>query len=484
MRTSLRGWLASVGVTVGTGLSAAHGQTPPAPTPLPPVTRLPALGAPIDAPVPAAPAAPAAKPAAPMPMPAADDKGAEGKPKPKPELVPPMPAEAIPAPTMALFPSTCNTCGDVNPACADPGCAGGMIPGPKDPVWMNNGVMLLWFQPQRQPFPLVAGGPVGGPTTTLLSGTDELGRYLALKIDGGMWVNKDHTIGAGLDGFITEHRSSFATVSGGPGGLSILRPFTDAVTGAPTALIVANPAVAGSAATAVTGRFASLGGHLRRNVVYTCDWQFDLMFGARYYDLDESLQVYQRSVLPAGTPTLPAFPGVAAPAGQAVELRDRAYTRNQFYGGEAGARLEYNHGFFFFAATPKVAFGEVHQITQINGETKLGGQTVQGALLAAGVAPNGNIGRFVTNRFAVATDASLEMGVNISKNTRLAVGYQFYYLNTVARPGQQFDSTINTRVVPVSPAFGSLTGPVAPNVTVDREGFYAHGVSFTMQARY
>ncbi len=488
MRTSLRGWLASVGLGISGGLTTAHGQAPPLPKPMTPAAPVPAL----KPDVPPLPMLPAVKPGEgsnrevvpPMPMPT---------PTPNAPLLPAMPVEIAPPSPAPLL--GCSTCGDVNPNCADPGCAGAMPLGPKEPVWMSYSALLLWFQPQRSSFPLAVGGLNGQPNRVLLDGGDELGKYLGLKIDSGMWLNKNHTIGVGVDGFITEHRSSFQTIAGGAGGLTINRPFFDVGASDPSQVravsTVANSdpssnlgTFSGSMATAVTARLASLGGHLRRNVLADDMWQVDLMYGFRYYDLDESLSLFQRTALPA---SLNMNGGSPFAGGTTVMIRDRAYTRNQFYGGEIGTRVQWKHRLGFIALTPKLAFGSTHQILQIDGETRGEGamaQSVPGGLLAAGTNANGNIGRFTTNRFTIATDVGAQVGVNLTKGTQLVLGYQFYYLGNVARPGQQFDQSINTRVVPLSPSFNALTGPRSPNVTFDREGFYAHGVSISWRATY
>ncbi len=456
MRTSIRTWLASVGVMAGAGGASVFGQMPPA-------LRIPDPMPLSGSKVVAQQTVEKGKNEAPKPMP-----------MPKVELPPVPPLEAP-----ANFLPGCSTCGDVNPNCADPGCAGDLIRGPKEPVWMSYSQLLLWFQPARATIPLAYD-----PTTNrvLLNGSDELGKYYGYKVDGGMWLNHEHTFGFGADGFITEHRSTFQSVNGG----SITRPFFDATTGTQVALSVSDPLAAvpftGSMATTNTARFATAGINLRRNVKYDEHWQMDIFYGFRYYDLDESLVVYQTTTLPGPV----VLGGQTINAGTNVMLRDRSYTRNQFWGGDIGTRLEYRHGMGFIAFTPKLAFGSTHQITQINGETRaaMPNVTVQGALLASGLNGDGNLGRFITNRFGIATDIGLQAGVNITKNARVAIGYQFYYMNNVARPGAQFDQTINQRVVPLSPAFGALTGVSAPRVTFDREGFYAHGVALTMEARY
>lgn len=348
---------------------------------------------------------------------------------------------------------------------------------------MSYSQLLLWFQPARDvSFPLAVGG---NPSRVLLNGQAELGMFYGYKIDGGMWMNHDHTFGIGADGFMTEHRSKFQQVSGG----TIFRPFFDATSGLLASLAVSNePTFSGSMATTNTARLSSAGVNLRRNVAYNEQWQVDIFYGFRYYDLDESLVIFQNTTLPNAI----TLGGQTINAGSNVLLRERFYTRNQFWGGDVGTRLEWKHGIGFIAITPKIAFGSTHQVTQIHGETRATtpSVTVPGALLAAGGVNNvnglldGNLGRFVTNRFGIATDIGLQAGVAITKNTRLALGYQFYYLNNIARPGAQLDQTVNQRVVPVSPSFGALTGVRAPNVTFDREGFYAHGVSISLEARY
>ncbi len=449
MRTSIRSWLASVGVMASVSGAPVLAQTPNT-VPIP----------------------------HPMPVNAQQPLGEKGKndpapsPSPNADLLPPVPP--LDAPQFGV--PGCNTCGDVNPNCADPGCAGDLIPGPKNQVWMSYSQLLLWFQPPRATFPLAVSGP---PNQVLLDGTGEFGMHFGYKIDGGMWTNHEHTRGIGADGFITEHRSRFQTISGG----IINRPFFDATTGLQSSLSASNdPSFTGSMATTNTARLASAGVNIRRNLAYNDNWQIDLYYGFRYYDLDESLVIFQQTNLPAAI----TLGGQVVSAGSPVSLRDRVYTRNQFWGGDIGGRFEWKRGVTYLALTPKLAFGSTHQITQISGETRstTPNVSVPGALLAAGANGDGNLGRFITNRFGIATEIGTQVGFNITENARIGLGYQFLYMNNVARPGKQFDMTVNTRVIPVSPSFGSITGVSAPNVTFDREGFFAHGVTITMEARY
>jgi hypothetical protein len=405
------------------------------------------------------------------PMPPADKPvltlppvAAEAKPAPPPALPPLLPPAAAPA-------GGCSTCTDQTPGCTDPGCGGfSKVVGPKNDVWLRYTQSLLWFKPSGQYFPIATNGA----GTTLLGGRDvELGQFNTFGASGGMWLNDAHTVGVGMDGFITENRARFDAVSSDGTGL-IVRPFTNAVragngeSGADTLLVAGN----GATGTLAVANSARLGGgavNLQRLITHCDDYTVTTFFGFRYLALYESFTVDQ----------------LTTAAGLTTRITDRVSTRNQFYGGEVGGRFEYRHGPAFLAFVPQVGFGPVHQVTEIAGVTRIGGGApIPGGLLAAGPVPNGNIGRFVTNRFAVVGGAAAEVGLQVSKGVRVVGGYNFLFLNTVARPAAQLDTTINTRAVPASAAFNSNSGPLAPQVTFDREGFYAHGASLSVEVSY
>jgi hypothetical protein len=325
-------------------------------------------------------------------------------------------------------------------------------------------------------------------------------------VHGGLWLNNDHTFGVGGGGFLMEQKARFESVVGtAANGLTITRPYVDANTttdNRPTAsLLVARPGVAtGSLVSAVSSRLSGADANLRRNVYHGCSFTADVFYGFRYVDLDESFTVFQRSVaLVDGAYTIPTLnmmgqvmPGVRTPvlAGGSVGLTDRVRTRNQFYGGELGGRFEGRSGVFFAAVTPRIGLGTVHQITDITGRTGYStGQVLSGGLLAAGVARgdgmiDGNIGRTSETRFAIAFDIGGQVGVQLSQNVRASVGYNLLYLNHVARPVKQLTPVINQRLIPLNPAFGTLSGPIAPQLTNDREQFHAHGLTVTVTVQY
>ena len=463
-----RFWLAASVLVVGGSLSA---QTP-GPNPLlPPLPQAVRQAVPPAGPTEGKSAAP---PAAPSPL---------------PELPPTLP-------TGELFNPGCSNCRDGTPGCLGSSCdLNPKSKGPKNPVWLGYTQLLMWYQPTRAQFPLAVGNAPGGASRTLLAGDGELGRFNAFQVAGGMWLNDDHTFGVGADFFISEQRSRFESAAGGPGGLSIQRPFIDAVTGRPASILVANadpgpfnqPQFAGSVATAITARLASAGIALQRNLFCTPTTRANLSFGLRYYDLDESLSIYQSTINGPGVGATIALQPLAV--GSAVNLFDRVYTRNQFYGGELGGRVERDFGMVTLGFAPRIALGDMRQSVTASGTTtgtSAGGAPVTaiGGLLAAGGPGNGNLDRDVTNRIGTATQLNAYVALKLTDHLRATVGYQFLYLNNVARPGQQLDAIVNQRVVPVSGAFGSLSGQPGNRLTLDRDGFYAHGATIAFELTY
>ena len=472
-----RCWLAASFFMASGGLAA---QTPAAPNPL-----LPPLPKPVLQAVPSGPTVPA--PPGPV----------EGKSLPVAPAAPALPELPPTLPTGELFNPGCTGCRDGTPGCQGSSCDLGdpKSRGPRHPVWVSYMQLLMFYQPTRTQFPFAVGNAPGVASRTLLAGDGELGRFSAFQVAAGVWLNDRHTLGVAGDFFLSEQRSRFESASGGPGGLSIQRPFLDSVTGRPASIIVSNadagqfnqPLVTGSVATAVTARLASAGIALQRNVYCTPTTRASLALGFRYYDLDESLSIYQSTI--NGDRVGATIGGKDLALGSTVNLFDRVYTHNQFYGGELGGRVEHDFGIVTLGFAPRVAIGDMRQSVTASGLTS--GTDITGApisrvggLLAAGGPGNGNLDRDVTNRISTATQLNAYVGVKLTDHLRTTIGYQFLYLNNVARPGQQLDQIVNQRVVPVSGAFGGLSGQAGNRLTLDRDGFYAHGATIAFELTY
>lgn len=374
-------------------------------------------------------------------------------------------------------------------------------PGPWNTVWVRGGYALLWIKDAPVTAPLAATGPLG-PGQRLLLGGNDVGYsgFNGVTLDAGMWLGDNHRLGIGLSGFLTDQQSRVSSIGSNAAGVpAIARPFFNPLqvgVGGQDALAVSTPgAFAGSIAVETGARLAGFEVNGLVSLANTANCSLVGQFGFRYFDLDEYLTVYQvtRSLNGANIP----FFGKAPVAG--VSITDRFRTRNQFYGGQAGLEGEYRFGPVFLDVGAKLGLGPVHQVTQVNGTTVgPNGTGGPGGLLAVslpgtpGSFPNGNLGNSSTSRFALLSDIHTMFGVQLSDRFRIGIGYQFLYLNSVARPGRQIVTTIDPRLVPTSASYGArvpsstpLGGPgTPPGTPFDRDDFFAHGVLFLVDFRY
>jgi hypothetical protein len=361
--------------------------------------------------------------------------------------------------------------------------------GPQNSFWVRTEYSYLWFAGARVPTLALDSGT----GAVLLGGANQsFTGAMAGAVQFGGWLNERHTIGIYGGGMMTDKRSAFVTVaSDGAGNPGIVRPFVNALTGQNDVLIVSAPGVAtGSLATNVSARLDGAQGGLVWNVFHCPNYSVNFTFGYRYFDLDEQLSIYQATQFlgangPVYTGSHPAA-GVSANGPLAgLQIDDRFRTRNQFSGVEFGIDGEWCFGPIFVGLTPKVAFGTNRQTVDVDGATTFVGQTgntltVPGGLFAVG----GLLGHNTVSRFAVLTDITGKVGVQLTAGCRVTVGYNFLYLNTVARPGLELRETVSPRFVPASQAFGSTSGPAAPFPANDRTDYVAHGIVLGLEFRY
>jgi hypothetical protein len=348
--------------------------------------------------------------------------------------------------------------------------------GPPDDLWAEVDYRLYWLRPAPLNQALVT---TPGQANALIGGQDvEYGKMNGYGVGAGMWLNERHTFGVGAGGFMIEQRKRFAAVnSDAAGSPRLARPFTDALLARPAELFVADPGrFAGGAFAASGARLSGLELYAIRNLYYHCGHRLDFLVGGKYLDLDEFLE-FTQVTRPLGAATF-QFGGVPFGAGNVLTLTDRFRTRNQFYGGVVGLRGEYRLGFGFLSLGAKLGLGNNHQSIDVDGRSSVSGPAVSVAPLPGGLyaVQGANLGHQTVNRFALLTEVGAQFGVQVTKRVKVTAGYDFIYLNNTARPGPQIDPVINTRLLPTSPLFGTLSGLTSPVPTGAREDFYAHGI--------
>ncbi len=207
--------------------------------------------------------------------------------------------------------------------------------------------------------------------------------------------------------------------------------------------------------------------------LYRCkNWSLDLLGGYRYVELDESLSITANSTLFTTTTFLDNMGNVlvAAPPGSGVQMFDRFSTRNQFNGGQVGARFQSLWGRWSLGGSFKLGLGDMHEVVTIDGSTTVvpvNGSAVQ---LIGGNYATLQIGRYGVDRFAVVPEVQVNAGFQITPRIRTQIGYSFLFLSSVLRPGHQIDNTYDGAVHPSVPMIGST--------------FWAQGLNLGLQISF
>jgi hypothetical protein len=284
----------------------------------------------------------------------------------------------------------------------------------------------------------------------------DYGTFSGVRARIGAWLYGDHILGVEASGFLLE-RNGFqqAVRSDANGNPTLTRPFIDAVSGMPSALMISAPGIqSGSLRVASHSRTWGVEANLRTNVAHEEGLEVDLLGGIRYLGLDEGLTITQDMTVIVDGPPFPT-----------LLLRDRFYTRNQFYGGQLGAEATYHLGKLSLGLAGKVALGGTEHDISVG----------QGGLFVL----SSNVGHHSHADFSVVPQVGLQVGYQVTPCLRVFLGYDFLYWSSVARPGEQIDTTIN-----VSQAFGPLIGPARPAVPFHTTDFCAQGLSCGLELRF
>jgi hypothetical protein len=358
-------------------------------------------------------------------------------------------------------------------------------PGASPSRFYGSGEYLLWWLKDQRVPPLVTTSPpasagiIGMPGTQILFGGSDVseGTFSGFRFTAGYWLDACHLWA--LEGsyfFLGDETRKFSASSS---QFSVIaRPFFNLNSGMEFSEVTVSPGVStGRIDVATTSRLWGAEGNLRRHLCGDCSWRVDLLAGFRYLDLDEGLSVDE---------TINALPGGSAFGGDNIFVNDRFHTHDKFYGGQLGVDAEYHRGPWFVDLRGKLALGGTRQIVDINGGqlivTPTGTATsFTGGLLALPT----NIGHFRRDRFGVLPEVGVNVGYQVTDHLRAFVGYNFLYLNSVVRPGDQIDRVIDITKIPNFAPPGTVPAPQArPAVLFRDTDFWAQGINFGLEFRY
>jgi hypothetical protein len=300
-----------------------------------------------------------------------------------------------------------------------------------------------------------AVGRLGFPDTKVLYGGEVDGDVRhGTRLTLGWGAGGDDDGGYGVEGVyfvLGRHSNPFSASSAGDPVLA--RPFFDVNAGVQRVEQVANVRLTDAMGNTVVRASAGTIGVANPSRIWGAEllatspagWgfggqRFQLLAGYRHLSWYEGLAVREDLVRPADPQ-----------AGGEVRflVNDAFATRNQFHGAELALRTGWAAGPWSLEATGKVALGVVRQTVSITGftlTTPTGGvaDLQPGGLLALG----SNIGHYEHTRFAVLPELTLNLGYQVTEGLRGFIGYNFLYLSSVVRPGDQVDTNLNLNLLP------------------------------------
>jgi hypothetical protein len=358
----------------------------------------------------------------------------------------------------------------------------GSVPGPTYPSFYLNAEYLLWWTKGQQLPPLVTTGSLsdalpgalGQPSTVELIGNNNVNDRMRSggRFTGGFWLNRAETIGVEGSFFFLQPQSSHFAASSDGSTLLALPYFAVGTVTNPDgstqqlaqeqALLVASPGTsAGSVNVATSNHFWGAEANGRMFLCGDCTCRVDLLAGFRYLNISDSLGVTSVSdTIPPSGPTT---------------VSDVLNTRNQFYGGQIGIVADYWSGPWFVDIRGKLALGSITRTADIGGSTTF--TTASGPVVVPGglFAQPTNIGHYTSNAFSVVPEVGIRFGYQFTSSLRAYVGYSIIYLvQSVARPADQIDRSVNVTQVPAL-GQGPLNGDLRPAFTFQSTDFWAQG---------
>jgi len=315
--------------------------------------------------------------------------------------------------------------------------------------------------------PLGVAGVLGQPTTTVLFGNSSVNNDWRSggRITGGYWFDPQRSRGIEASFFGLENASTGFAASSGAYPI-LTRPFTNALTGLPDALIASFPGIStGSVNASETSRLFGAGALYRQDIGMWSGQRVNALIGYRYLRSSDTLWI-------TDTASSVAF-GTFTPS-------DNFKAASNFHGLDLGLTGDWRNGPWSLEWRGKVALGANLNSADISGSTA---STVAGVTTTAPggfLALSSNIGHYDQTRFAVVPELSLKAGYQVAPGWRLIAGYDVMYWTGVQRAGGLIDTTVNPNLTP-PPAGG---GPNRPGPVLNTTNLLAQGFSFGVRYNY
>jgi hypothetical protein len=376
-------------------------------------------------------------------------------------------------------------------------------------AWVNADYLLWWLRSQPNPQALLRSTgvvPVAGTPTamddpvaqTVVGGRPiNMNAFSGGKLTAGLWFNYERCFGFEGSGFYLGENSSLQRASSDPNtGLPILgRPYFDVNLGAESASPVSFPALLAGDLSVVsrTRLYGGEGNFLHLISSSTEDTRISVMFGGRYLNLTESMDITSDvNLLPNAVGLgLLQYQGNPLVPPQGLRVLDTFRTQNQFIGGQVGFRTEWFGSCWYAKIQGEFAVGTVQQTLNISGLTSLVNSPGGGAVSQAPggfFAQRSNSGQFTRNPTGVLPSMEAQFAYELVPNfCWFDVGYSFLAMTNAIRPGLTIDRQLNLTQAPSIITLG-LPQPVTqvqrPAPLFGEQTFWAHGLSIGLRFTY
>lgn len=348
--------------------------------------------------------------------------------------------------------------------------------------------------PQARPFTdpdVIALGPGIDQSTTIIgmaqlaprlfSGNNlEVKDRSGARLTAGFWLNDEIAIEAGYFQLETRNAAFSALATGDSVFLTGLTNFdlerdagpppTITVTSSPQTVVATfNAAINGVTSNRLWG--GELNVRKRGYAVGTT--QFDAIFGFRYLNYDEALDLEQGLFVSGKVPNTDASAEVL---GGTTALFSTMAARNRFYGFQIGGQADWQFFDFSVGGRAKIAIGGNNQTYRFV-ETVASNITV----IPPSVYPSQDI-RESRTRLDWVPELSAWVAYDVTSFCRLSVGYDVIFINRIIRPnGNPMPSYANGTVQNLG-TYQAVFGPVISNFIENR--LFVYGISFGAEIRY
>jgi len=347
-------------------------------------------------------------------------------------------------------------------------------------------LLLWWVRPMSVPALVTTSSPQfngvpGLGDTSVVYGNGSLATSLHTggRFSGTYWFDDCHTWGLDASLFFLGRNGKEFTANTDAYPL-LARPFVNANQGINFSEIVASPGLAtGSVAVRSDTQMWGADVNLRRALLCGPCTKLDLLLGYRYLRLTDEINITESFSRTPGS-----LAAVGVPTALLGSVSDQFRTANNFHGVNVGLAGETRRGRWTAEGRASVAFGTVFQTIEIAGSQDIqfaeGRGRATGGLLAL---PGSNIGTFGQEKFGVLPEAGFKLSYDVTPHWKVGVGYNFLYLNSVVRAGQQIDPLLDVNRVPNFPLPGNIPNlaAVRPAVPFRTTDVFAQGVSFSVQ---